>query len=111
MLLGSAGPYVPGMGSRMIAGGVGVLALVALCGCVADKQFRDEHTVESGVRSVTIDGGAGDVTINGSSTDGSIHVNVTSGTTNTSREGRTRSPVTRSRCAPRAAGDAWSTTR
>jgi DUF4097 and DUF4098 domain-containing protein YvlB len=43
------------------------------CGLVADKQFRDERTVEDAIAAITIDGGAGSVTISGSA-DGSIHV-------------------------------------
>jgi hypothetical protein len=64
------------MGNRMIAGGLGVLAVVTLGGCRAlgNNELQDEHTVAAGVRAVTIDGGSGDVTITGSSTDGSIHV-------------------------------------
>ncbi|MDT5035614.1 MAG: hypothetical protein QOE03_799 [Micromonosporaceae bacterium] len=64
------------MGSRMIAGGAGVLAVVALGGCghFANKRFSDEHTVTTGVRTVTINGGSGSVTITGSSPDGSVHV-------------------------------------
>jgi hypothetical protein len=61
--------------NRMFAGGIGVLAVVALGGCslVANKQFRDEHTLENAITAITISGGAGSVKITGSS-DSSIHV-------------------------------------
>jgi hypothetical protein len=59
----------------MIVGGAGVLAVTMLggCGLVADKEFRDERTVEGAIAAVTIGGGSGNVRISGSS-DGSIHV-------------------------------------
>jgi DUF4097 and DUF4098 domain-containing protein YvlB len=60
----------------MIAGGAGVLAVVALGGCAnfANKRFSDDHAVTDGIRVVTINGGGGSVTVTGSSPDGSVHV-------------------------------------
>jgi hypothetical protein len=49
------------------------VAMLGGCGLVADKQFRDERSVEGTIAAITIDGGSGNVTVSGSS-DSSIHV-------------------------------------
>jgi hypothetical protein len=65
-------PYV----ERMRTAGVLWIGLTLLVvgGCArADKEFRDERTIESGVAAITIDGGAGSVRITGTD-GGSVHV-------------------------------------
>jgi Toastrack DUF4097 len=74
MLLRRGRPYLFRM-RRVLAGGILALAVVGLSGCaLANKQLRDEQTIETGVTSVTINGGGGSVRITGSSPDASVHV-------------------------------------
>jgi hypothetical protein len=73
MLSVPASPYVGPMRTAAVLWAGLVVLAVGGCSLGADKEFRDEHTVDGGVTAITIDGGSGSVRVTG--TDGSsIHV-------------------------------------